>query len=102
MPAIGGVGYPCGALFTMFAWWLNSAERRITISSTIFACPYQASSRVNSPVLVSSRGSPQKLVLNAIHVFWIGGRQFQDLMDSQIFPVLLRMLYALEVAFLCE
>ena len=55
MPEIGGTESYGGALFTMLAWFLNSTERRLIIFSTRFACPYPASSRVNYPVLVSSR-----------------------------------------------
>ena len=90
--AICGAGSLGGALLTMFAWFWNSAERRLTISSTIFACPYPASSRVSSLVSVISRWDYRKWVLNAIHILWIGRRQLQDLMDYQNVPVLLRML----------
>ena len=40
----------------------------------------------------------QECVLNAIHVLWIRGRQFQDFIDPQNFPFFFRMLYALEIA----
>ena len=45
MPEIGGLGSSGGLLFTVFAWFSNSAKRRIAISSTKFACPYPASSK---------------------------------------------------------
>ena len=102
MPAIGGAGSSGGALITMFAWCWNSAERRLMVSSTRFVCPYPASSRFDYPVSVSSRWASLKLVLSAIHVFWIRGRQFQDLMDSRKFSVLLRILEALEISWGCN
>ena len=102
VPVIGGAGSSGGVLFTLFAWCWNSAERRITISSTIFDRLYPDFLRLISPVSASYRWASQKWVLNEIHVFWIGGRRFQDLMDSRKFSVLLRMLYALEIAWGCE
>ena len=38
--AIGGAGSSGGALFTIFDWCWNSAERRIMMSSTISSFPY--------------------------------------------------------------
>ena len=58
-------------------------ERRLTIFSTICTCSYPTSLGVNPPVLVSSRWASQKCILNTIPFFWIGGGQFQDLMDTQ-------------------
>ena len=87
VPVIGGTGYSCGELFTVFAWCWNYTGRRLTISSTRFACPYPYSSRSNFPVSVSSRWASRKLVWNAIHVFWTRGRQFQYLMESRKFPI---------------
>ena len=58
---------------------------------------YPACSRVNSPVSVSSKCAFQKWVLKAIHVFWVGGRQPQNLMDSRNFPFLLMVFYAFNI-----
>ena len=89
---MGGYGYSGETLFAIFAWCLNSAERRITMSSTMFAWPWPACSRVNYPVLVSFGCSLLKLVFKAIHVFWIWGSQLQYLVYYWNFPVLLMIL----------
>ena len=62
------------------------------MSPTRLACPYPDFSRVNSPVLVSYILASQKCVLNVIHVFWIGERQFYDLIEYWKFTVLLIIL----------
>ena len=52
-------------------------------------------SRVNYLVSVISRCDLKKHFLNAIHILWIRGRRFHDLIDSWNFPVLFMIVVGL-------
>ena len=53
--------------------------------------------RVDYLVSLSYIWASLKWVLNVVHIFCIGRRRCQNLMDSRNSPVLLRMVYALEI-----